>query len=237
MTAECPSVSRLDDRRCRSAAPATRLAGRGRAGVRRRWRSPSVAAALARAEGSASCCVTHGCPAPAAAGRLRCRRPRSGPVGSVWVAAGHQQADLLARGVGGPTMPTIRPAVHDRDPVGQRRDLVQLAGDDQHRGAARPARRRLRLWMNSIDPTSTPRVGWAAMQQLQRPGHLPGHDDLLLVAAGQRADRRLRRTRCGRRTRSIRSLGRRRDRVQASARCRSRTAAGRRCRAPGSRRR
>ena len=51
----------------------------------------------------------------------------------------------------------------------------------------------IRLWMNSIEPTSTPRVGWAAMNSLQRPGHLPGDDHLLLVAAGQRADRRRRR--------------------------------------------
>ena len=44
----------------------------------------------------------------------------------------------------------------------------------------------IRLWMNSIEPTSTPRVGCEAISTLSGAGQLPGDDDLLLVAARQR---------------------------------------------------
>ena len=44
----------------------------------------------------------------------------------------------------------------------------------------------IRLWMYSIDPTSRPRVGWAATTSLTGRRELAGDDDLLLVAARER---------------------------------------------------
>ena len=41
------------------------------------------------------------------------------------------------------------------------------------------------LWMNSIEPTSIPRVGWSAMSRVRGAAELAGDDELLLVAAGQ----------------------------------------------------
>ena len=43
--------------------------------------------------------------------------------------------------------------------------------------------------------------GLGGDEEPQRPGQLPGHDHLLLVAAGQRAGGQRPRTACGRRTR------------------------------------
>ena len=42
------------------------------------------------------------------------------------------------------------------------------------------------LWMNSMLPTSRPRVGWSRTSRLQVAGELARDDDLLLVAARQR---------------------------------------------------
>ena len=58
------------------------------------------------------------------------------------------------------------------------------------RSTAAPASRWATIWrwMNSIEPTSRPRVGWAAMSSLQGRGQLARDDHLLLVAARQRAD-------------------------------------------------
>ena len=47
----------------------------------------------------------------------------------------------------------------------------------------------IRRWMYSIEPTSRPRVGWAASEELDRAAELAGHDHLLLVAARQVARR------------------------------------------------
>ena len=49
----------------------------------------------------------------------------------------------------------------------------------------------MRLWMNSIEPTSTPRVGCAATRSDELAAQLAREHDFLLVAAGQRADRAL----------------------------------------------
>ena len=43
-----------------------------------------------------------------------------------------------------------------------------------------------RRWMNSMLPTSRPRVGWSRTSSLGSRAELAGHDRLLLVAAGQR---------------------------------------------------
>ena len=59
-------------------------------------------------------------------------------------------------------------------------------------------------WMNSMLPTSRPRVGWSRTSSFSSPVELPGDDDLLLVAAGQGAGGARRPTASGRRTRAIR---------------------------------
>ena len=48
----------------------------------------------------------------------------------------------------------------------------------------------IELWMNSIEPTSMPRVGCDGDQQLDRAAELARHDHFLLVAARKRAGRR-----------------------------------------------
>ena len=50
---------------------------------------------------------------------------------------------------------------HD-DAIGQREELGQLGGDEQHGAAGVALARRCSRWMNSIAPRSTPRVGCAA---------------------------------------------------------------------------
>ena len=47
----------------------------------------------------------------------------------------------------------------------------------------------IRLWTNSIEPTSTPRVGCAATSSAQLAAQLAREHDLLLVAAGELAGR------------------------------------------------
>ena len=149
--------------------------------------------------------------------------------------AGHQQADLLAWRVRRDDRDDPA-AVHDRDPVGERHDLVQFAGDQQHGGAVvalvhDPA-------VDELDRADVHAAGrLRGDEQLQRPGHLAGHD---------RPSAGCRRTACRPARRgdgvrmsncSIRSPRRRGDRVQVERATRCRTAPGRTGRAPGSRRR
>src|SRR5690606_4115912 len=77
--------------------------------------------------------------------------------------------------------------VHHGDPVGERHDLVELAGDEQDGGAGVPLGDE-----PLVDELDGPDVhatgGLGGDEDAQRPGHLPGHDDLLLVPAGERGD-------------------------------------------------
>ena len=87
-----------------------------------------------------------------------------------------------------------RPAEHHRDPVGEREDLVELGGDQQHGGA--PVALLDDPPVDVLDRADVQPAGrLGGDQQPDRPGQLAGDDDLLLVAAGQRADRRLHRGR------------------------------------------
>ena len=78
-------------------------------------------------------------------------------------------------------------AVEHGDAVGEREQLVEIGGDEQHRAAARRARARSSAWMRSMAPTSTPRVGCAQTARASSARQLAADHDLLLVAARQRA--------------------------------------------------
>ena len=105
-------------------------------------------------------------PGVAQRGRSRGRSPPS-PSATVAAAGRHQHADLVL--VGGPAVADgdELAAVDDRDPVGQLEDLVELRGD--RAGSAVPASRLATtcLWMNSMLPTSRPRVGWSRTSSLR----------------------------------------------------------------------
>ena len=173
---------------------AVRLGGRGIAGAGRR---------------AGSCGSARRRPVP---GR-RCRRPRpplSAPAAPrpspgrrgrvVVVAARHQHARVPRRERPGRPEPGDLALVHDRDPVGQRVDLVQLCRDDQHGHALVALAPRSAGARTRSNPRPGPgSAGWPPAAVL--PAELPGQDDLLLVAAGQRARRRVRSRWSGRRTR------------------------------------
>ena len=57
------------------------------------------------------------------------------------------------------------PGEHHQDAVGERADLVELDRDQQHRPCPRRAAAMMRLWMNSMAPMSTPRVGWPTISR------------------------------------------------------------------------
>ena len=80
------------------------------------------------------------------------------------------------------------PLVHDEDPVGHAEDLRQVGGDHQDRDARR---RRVRTAAGAPRPWCRRRCrGSARRRSAPGPGGEPlGEDDLLLVAAGQGADR------------------------------------------------
>ena len=79
----------------------------------------------------------------------------------------------------------MRPRKMTRDPVGELEDLVELGRDEQGR-RARVALGDGRRWMNSMLPTSRPRVGWTRSGAVGSALELAGEHELLLVAAGQR---------------------------------------------------
>ena len=102
----------------------------------------------------------------------------------------HQQAEFLHRHRGRPEAgdPAL---VHDRDPVRERVDLVQLGRDDEHGHAVVALLHDAAVHeLDRADVEATGRL--AGHQHLVLPPEFPGQDDLLLVAAGQRAHRRVR---------------------------------------------
>ena len=86
-------------------------------------------------------------------------------------------------------MPTSVAAVDHADAVGEGQDLVELGRHQQHGGALSRISM-IRRWMNSIEPTSRPRVGWATTSSFTVAGELAGDDHLLLVAAREVVRRR-----------------------------------------------
>ncbi len=121
----------------------------------------------------------HGTVAPVSAGAsLRPPVAMSRPIASLLaVASVHDRDDASA--------------VHDRDAVGELQHLVQLGGDEQH-GRARVALED-DLPVDELDAAHVQAAGGLVEhQQLEVAAELARHDELLLVAAGERpgADRR-----------------------------------------------
>ena len=71
-------------------------------------------------------------------------------------------------------------------------------------------------WMNSMLPTSRPRVGWSRMRSFSAPVELARDDKLLLVPTGQRAGRHARPTASGRRTLAMPVVCRLLDRAEVA---------------------
>ena len=104
-------------------------------------------------------------------------------------AGRHQQADLVL--VRGPSVDERRRSGRGTSPRsgptarGPRRARPRRAGRPCPRRACSIVRR----WMNSMLPTSRPRVGWSRTSSLQLAVELARDDHLLLIAARQRAGR------------------------------------------------
>ena len=145
--------------------------------------------------------------APLVSRRSRGRRPpRPGSVTEALAMASSASGTpaiirpSTSREVSGGTMPTIRPRYITA--IRSARATTSSSSVETMSTAVPRSRSATSRWcMNSIAPTSTPRVGWMAISSRQRPGELAGQHDLLLVAAGQRRDRCARPTGCGCRTR------------------------------------
>ena len=88
------------------------------------------------------------------------RRRRSSRGRSL--GAGHVRPERLRGGFAARERDDDASAVHHGDAVGEREDLDEVRRDEQDRLAVARARARSWSWMNSIAPTSTPRVGCAA---------------------------------------------------------------------------
>ena len=109
------------------------------------------------------------------------------------VQAAHQEADLLERGVGGRERAGQHADVDHRQAVGERQQLVQVLRDHQHRGAG----------AGEVEQRLMDRGGGAGVDP---PGRLRDHqharvlqdlaadDELLQIAAGERARGRGRRS-------------------------------------------
>src|SRR5580658_911078 len=102
--------------------------------------------------------------------------------------ARHHQAELVLGDVRRAEAGDLA-LVHDRDPVRQGINLVQLRGDDDDRD---PAVALLDdLGVNELDRADIQAAGWlAGQEQLVSPAQFPGDHDLLLVASGQGSGRR-----------------------------------------------
>ena len=110
---------------------------------------------------------------PAGAGRRRVVRARrrlvARPRGLRVDAAGHEQPEV-ARGGGGP-VERARPARRGRSRRSGRPGSAPRRARPTRAARRRPGRgaRTISRWMNSIDPTSSPRVGWATTSSFGSP--------------------------------------------------------------------
>ncbi len=92
----------------------------------------------------------------------------------------------VSRSVSGGTMPTISPwyitAMRSASATtSSSSELTMMTAAPASRSAM------MRLWTNSMDPTSRPRVGLRRDEQLERAREFACQHDLLLVAAGERS--------------------------------------------------
>ena len=116
------------------------------------------------------------------------------------LAAGHEQAELVAGGVGPVEHADERAAVDHADPIGQGEHLVELGGHEQHGGA--PVAHLDDAAVDELDRADVESPGRLGDdQQLHVAGQLAGDDHLLLVAAREVVHRDVGARACGRRTR------------------------------------
>src|SRR5207247_7961257 len=119
-----------------------------------------------------------------ARGASSCRRPRRRRL-ATGATGRHEQADLVL--VGGP--PVARrdnlAAVHDRDPIRQLEDLVELRRHEQDRRARIALRDRLTV--DELDAADVEPARRLVEDEEPRLGpEFPGDDDLLLVRSEER---------------------------------------------------
>ena len=84
-------------------------------------------------------------------------------------STGHRGAELLGGDAGGVEGADQPAAQDDLDPVGETDQLVEVGGDQQHGQARRAGRRLMCSQIAAWAPTSTPRVGWAAISTTGSP--------------------------------------------------------------------
>src|SRR5207248_9099392 len=98
--------------------------------------------------------------------------------------SGHEQADLLHVRLGARRLADDRALVHDRDPVGEREDLVEVLADQQDRDTlAGGVAQVLVHGLDRADVEAPRRRG--GDEQLRQDRELSREDDLLQVAAGE----------------------------------------------------
>src|SRR4029450_12861914 len=98
---------------------------------------------------------------------------------------GHQEAERMVVGGGAGHVRDDAAVVHDEDPVGQGKDLVELDRDDEQRLAGVAQRHQApvdELDRADVDPAG----GLADPQHVRLRIELPGQPDLLLIAARER---------------------------------------------------
>ena len=184
-------------------------ARRRRSGHRPRadWRPRRAPARRRRA--TAKRIASHRPPAAAAAAaRSARRRARSRGLRR---PPRHQEAERLLVGLAPRHSATMRPSyITSTRSVSARISLSSA----ETSSTARPLSRSARSWpwMNSVAPTSTPRVGCSAISSRRLVREFARDHDLLQVAAGERADGRARSLRSGCRTRRISARARAGDR-------------------------
>ena len=176
----------------RPLAPAPRwLVATGRSGL-----GPGMSGPVARGIGC-WCLLAHG-PAPgasacvmSASGAHARRCQRLSPGVRLVVRSGHQPSEFLGRHGRRPYTGDLA-FVHDGDPVRERVNLVEFGGDDEYGHAVVALLDDAAV--HELDRAHVEPAGrLAGDEHLVLTREFPGQDHLLLVAAGQRAHRHLRR--------------------------------------------
>ena len=135
-------------------------------------------------------------------------------------SAGDQRGESLLGRLAASTIAGDAPGVERDDAIAEREQLRQVAGGEQDRRCRRRRGGGSTAWISAFAPTSTPAVGSSSSSRRGRVAQGAREEQLLLIAAGERVDRRLAAAGCGwrgarstRRSRSRSAPTRRRQRV------------------------